>query len=76
MNPSHRDVPMKAKKRRAGMPSANSLNRDLPNASTDGADTSVRSGTCYDLLLKVGEFIDPGSGRRGRLDVAFSGDSV
>jgi dihydroorotase len=27
-------------------------------------------------LLKGGEFIDPGSGRRGQLDVAFAGDKV
>jgi dihydroorotase len=30
----------------------------------------------YDLLLKGGEFFDPGSGRRGRFDVAFAGDKV
>jgi dihydroorotase len=30
----------------------------------------------YDLLLKGGEFIDPGSGRRGQFDVAFAGDKV
>ena len=39
----------------------------------DAAET--RSGR-YDLLLKGGEFFDPGSGRRGRLDVAFAGDKV
>ncbi len=30
----------------------------------------------YDLLLKGGEFFDPGSGRRGQFDVAFAGDKV
>ena len=30
----------------------------------------------YDLLLKGGEFIDPGSGRRGQFDVAFAGGKV
>lgn len=30
----------------------------------------------YDLVLQGGEVIDPASGRRGRLDVAFRGDSV
>ncbi len=30
----------------------------------------------YDLLLKGGEFYDPGSGRRGKFDVAFTGDEV
>lgn len=30
----------------------------------------------YDLLLRGGEVIDPASGRRGRFDVAFSGDRV
>ena len=30
----------------------------------------------YDLLLKGGEFIDPASGRRGSLDVAFVGSKV
>lgn len=33
-------------------------------------------GARYDLLLKGGEFIDPASGRRGRLDVAFTGGKV
>jgi dihydroorotase len=35
-----------------------------------------QAGTCYDLLLRGGEFIDPASGRRGQLDVAFAGDKV
>jgi len=30
----------------------------------------------YDLLLKGGEVIDPGVGRRGQFDVAFVGDKV
>jgi len=30
----------------------------------------------YDLLLKGGEFFDPGSGRRGQFDVAFAGEKV
>ena len=30
----------------------------------------------YDLLLKGGEFIDPGSGRRWQFDVAFAGNRV
>lgn len=32
--------------------------------------------TQYDLLMQGGELIDPASGRRGRFDIAFSGDSV
>jgi dihydroorotase len=35
-----------------------------------------QAGTRYDLLLRGGEFIDPGSGRRGQLDVAFAEDKV
>ena len=30
----------------------------------------------YDLLLHDGDVLDPASGRRGRLDVAFSGDTL
>jgi dihydroorotase len=35
-----------------------------------------QAGAPYDLLLTGGEFIDPGSGRRGQLDVAFEGEKV
>ena len=41
-----------------------------------GAGVQVQTGARYDLLLKGGEFIDPGSGRRGQFDVAFAGDKV
>ncbi|NTW36473.1 MAG: amidohydrolase family protein [Syntrophobacteraceae bacterium] len=40
------------------------------------AGAQVQAGPRYDLLLKGGEFIDPGSGRRGQFDVAFVGDKV
>jgi dihydroorotase len=39
-------------------------------------DNGPQARRQYDLLLKGGEFIDPASGRRGRLDVAFGGDRV
>ena len=39
--------------------------------------TQAQSGDArYDLLLKGGEFFDPGLGRRGQFDVAFVGDRV
>jgi dihydroorotase len=39
--------------------------------------TQAQTGDArYDLLLKGGEFIDPGSGRHGQFDVAFAGDKV
>ena len=41
-----------------------------------GAGAQVQAGARYDLLLKGGEFLDPGSGRRGQFDVAFAGDKV
>ena len=47
--------------------------RDLPKGA---AGVQVQAGARYDLLLKGGEFIDPGSGRRGQFDVAFAADKV
>jgi len=39
--------------------------------------TQAQTGDArYDLLLKGGEVIDPGEGRRGQFDVAFVGDKV
>ena len=50
-----------------------SSRRDLRKGD---AGAQVQAGAPYDLLLKGGEFIDPGSGRRGRFDVAFAADKV
>lgn len=47
--------------------------RDIPKGT---AGVQVQAGARYDLLLKGGEFIDPGSGRRGQFDVAFAADKV
>jgi dihydroorotase len=46
------------------------------NVPKEGAGAQVPAGAPYDLLRKGGEFIDPGSGRRGQFDVAFAGDKV
>jgi len=48
-------------------------------AGTRGTGTGEAGGSAggrYDLLVKGGELIDPASGRRGRLDVAFAGGRV
>jgi dihydroorotase len=45
-------------------------------SKTANTTVSAREGIRYELLLKGGEFIDPASGRRGRLDVAFSEKKV
>ena len=45
-------------------------------APTRGGEGFAPAGKGYDLLLKGGEFLDPGSGRRGRLDVAFADGKV
>ena len=52
----------------AGVAVADNMKPGLTQAQTRDAR--------YDLLLKGGEFIDPGSGRRGQFDVAFAGDKV
>ena len=56
--------------------------RDVPkgavvagNTKTDLTQVQTRDAR-YDLLLKGGEFFDPGLGRRGQFDVAFVGDKV
>ena len=50
-----------------------SSRRDVPKGA---AGAQAQAGPRYDLLLKGGEFIDPGSGRRGQFDVTFVGDKV
>ena len=49
---------------------------DLSRPDMQKGDAAETGSGRYDLLLKGGEFFDPGSGRRGRLDVAFAGDKV
>jgi dihydroorotase len=58
------------------MAPAGSAKTGLAQGATGDASAQVQAGARYDLLLKGGEFIDPGSGRRGRFDVAFTGDKV
>jgi dihydroorotase len=41
-----------------------------------GLTQAQARGGRYDLLLKGGEFFDPGPDRRGQFDVAFAGDKV
>ena len=68
MDLSRRDVLKGATGVAAGVALAGSLKPGLTQAQTkDGR---------YDLVLKGGEVIDPGSGRRGRYDVGFMGDKV
>jgi dihydroorotase len=50
-----------------------SSRRDAPKGA---AGVQFQAGPRYDLLLKGGEFIDPGSARRGQFDVAFAGEKV
>jgi dihydroorotase len=68
MDLSRRDVLIGATAVAAGVSLAGNMKPGLTQAQTRDAR--------YDLLLKGGEFIDPASGRRGQLDVAFKGDKV
>ncbi len=65
---SFQDVLMGASAAKAGSAPAGTSKR--------GPALEKAGGARYDLLLKGGEFIDPASGRRGRYDVAFTGDKV
>ncbi len=49
---------------------------DLSRPDKQKRDAVETRGGSYDLLLQGGQFFDPASGRRGRLDVAFAGDKV
>lgn len=55
---------------------ASNLKSAFAQKKDGGADASTKATKRYNLLLKGGEFIDPASGRRGQLDVAFAGDKV
>jgi dihydroorotase len=68
MDLSRRDVLKGATGVAGGVAVAGNMKPGLTQAQTGDAR--------YDLLLKGGEFIDPGSGRRGQFDVAFAGDKV
>jgi dihydroorotase len=56
--------------------------RDVPKGAVVAGDTKPgltqeqTRDARYDLLLKGGEFLDPGQGRRGQFDVAFAGGKV
>jgi dihydroorotase len=76
MDPSRRDVPKRAAVTTAGMALAGTTKPVQGQRSTGGACAQVRAGARYDLLIKGGEFIDPGSGLRGQFDVAFAGNKV
>jgi len=76
MDLSRRDVLKGAAVTTAGIALAGSTKPVLAQAPKGGVGAQVQAGARYDLLLKGGEFIDPGSGRRGQFDVAFSGDKV
>jgi len=76
MNLSSRNIPKGAAVAAAAMVPTGSAKSGPAQGSTGGAGAQVQARARYDLLLKGGEFIDPGSGRRGRFDVAFAGDKV
>jgi len=76
MDLSRRDALKAAPVTTAGRPPADRSNSVLAQTPTRDGGAQVQAGARYDLLLKGGEFIDPGSGRRGQFDVAFAGDKV
>jgi dihydroorotase len=76
MNLSSRNIPKGAAVAAAAMAPAGRAKSGPAQGSTGGAGVQVQAGPRFDLLLKGGEFIDPGSGRRGQFDVAFAGDKV
>jgi dihydroorotase len=76
MDLSRRDVLKGVAATAAGMVLEGSMKPVLAQAPKGGTGAPAKAGGRYDLLLKGGEFIDPGSGRRGRFDVAFAGDKV